>query len=648
MPEQISAPQPDHVDLEIRDYIDELQDIDSRTAVSLVRDTYAKLETDRRPQEQKWLRAVDLYEGVVTKRLWEGTKVERASLAVPIVLDQLESAYPLITEALFNYFPTFFDVTPKDNVHPSVAARVRDVISAILYDPIDESGVNAITHIKMAIKQALLLGDGALELSWDSSKSRFVVEFADVRDIYIDPQTPGPLIDWSPVLVHRKLLTVEYLQSLRGTPEMNIPPDPVLNWMAKSKGVSSGDVARQHHAAAHRDIWIPTYLRTDPKHQQVECLVYWTRDRLIWVLNQTWAALNTPNPFGFIPYVKAPYLVRPGEPWGKSLAEILEDDQRYAQGIRNARLDNLALMLKPPRKKVAGGPSNPTKDAWHPGMVEELAKVENADVYKVENVTADSYREEQLIYASAAKRTGINDFVQSGVPTPSNANRSATGVMQQAASVNKRLKTIVENIEDYMITPLLYKAYHLMARFAPDKFSITNPADGQVVEASRGDFAGDVKFVIHASSRMVARDRLAMFLGPVSQLLFNDAVMKQANLQGKTIDFNEWERFFQEATATAKAFQFFRPMSPQEQQAMTQPSPEDLIRLQTKMMDAQTRVQMGQLKAETERAKIAAELDAASNESAEKSARELLKLLASERTNGSDKRTEKGSGGFNT
>jgi len=616
MPEITPPSQPQDVDLERIPFLFEDQEPSDEEAVKLVVTTLGVYEGQRRSHEERWKTAERLYHGVVEKRKWEGTDVERASLPVMIAYDQVESAYPIITEELFGYRPAFFDVVPRDNTLPAEAARQRDKICDYLEVPYDETGVTGIVNLSMAVKQALMYGDGMIELSWDTRLRQPVVEFADIRDVYFDLSTPAPLIDLSPSVIHVKRLTVEELARLRGIEGVKIPPDPVLNFFAKAKWTTSGDAVKRDAAAAAGEVLPINELRTDPKHQQIEVLVYWDRSRLIWVLGRLWCVINEKNPFGFIPYCKAPFNLAPGRPYGMSLPDVLEGEQKYAQGIRNARLDNLSLALRPPRKRIAGTPTNPSKIAWRPGLVDEVPTEGAVEVMKVENVTADAYREEQLIHAQAAKRTGINDFVQSGVPTPSNANRSATGVMSQRQSVNQRLRSAVKNFEDFMIVPMLYKIHKMLTMFNPSEFS------------------GNLQFKMEAASRMVAKDRLAMFLGPVSQLVFNEAVMRQANVQGKTINFNEWERFFQDATATARSYQFFRPMSPEEQQRMMQPDPKMMMELQKAMIERQTRLEMGQMKAQTELATTRMATDAKLTETGERSAREVLKVLGA--TRGSD------------
>ncbi len=618
MPEERTPQQPPEVDLERVPFMYEGQTVDDAAAVKLVRTTFETYEGQRKTHEDRWRTAERLYFGVVEKRKWEGTEVERASLPVMIAFDQVESAFPLITEALFEYYPTFFEVTGVGGTSPQDAAAQRDRLAGFLEEPFDETGVTPMAGLYEAVHQGLLLGDGAVEVTWDERLGRPIVEWVDIKDIYFDLSAPGPLIDLSPAVIRRKLVTVEQLAKLRGKDEaMKIPEDAVLNFMAKQKFQTQADLVKREGAAARKERFDPGEIRTDPRHREIEVLMYWTKDRLMWILNRVWCALNVDNPFGFIPFCKAPFSIVSGRPYAMSLPDVLEGEQKYAQGIRNARLDNLALAIHKPRWRAQGTPLVPSKIAWKPGLVDEVQSKDSVGTYEIEDVTANAYREEQLIHAQASKRTGINEMVQSGIPVPSNANRNATGVMQQARAVNQRLRTAVKNFETYLIIPMLYKMQSMIGKLGGE----TKP----------------VQFKMEAASRMVTKDRLAMFLGPVSQLLFNEAVMRQANLQGKTLDFGEWVRFFQDATATAKTYQFFRPMSGEEKKAAMQPDPKTMMEFQKAQLEAQTRVQMGQMKSQTELQTAKMETEAKLTETGEKSARELSKVLAQVRgDNGSN------------
>ena len=587
--------------------------------------------------ERKWQENASLYHGVVEERKWKGTDVPRAALPVPISYNQVETAYPIICDALFNYWPTFFDVTELPGTTAQEAAHMRDVMAAYLETPFDESGITPIVHMKMAVHQAEKYGDGVVELSWDSGQKRPIVEWLDCRDVYVDPRTPGPVTDWCPATVVRKLINVQDLAEMRGTTGVKIPSDGVLNFLAKARYITTGDVAKQREALARKEQWYPADYAIDPQHQQVECLQYWTKDRLIWILGRMWCAINKPNPYGFVPIMRAPFTILEGRPYSMSLVEVLHGAQRYAQGIRNSRLDNLSLALNRPRTRAAGTNNKPV--AWAPGMVDEVQDVKQVEVHPVDNMTPDALQEEQLIHADADRTSGVNQAAQSGMPTPSNANRTATGINSQIQSINSRLSVQVENFETFMMVPMLYKLQKMIAKFAPEQIQVQRPSyrdpqTGQLVPAqgiqvSKSLFSKGASFRMEAASRMKTKANLAAFLVPVTQLLFNPQTVALAQQSGKTIDFEEWSRFMQDATGTARSYDFFRDMEANEQ-AQLPPTPQ-AVQMQKAQMQAQSRDKATQVKMQVEQQKMQQQGQQAQDDRGENSALQILQSLIKER-----------------
>lgn len=638
MPELTAPPPIRDVDLERIKYLFEQAPTD-QAAVTLVSRTFNGYEARRMTIERKWHENASLYHGVVEQRNWKGTDIMRAALPVPISYNQVETAYPIICDALFNYWPTFFDVTELPGTTAQEAAHMRDVMAAYLETPFDDSGITPIVHMKMAVHQAEKYGDGCVELSWDPSQKRPIVEWLDVRDVYLDPRTPGPVTDWCPATVVRKLINVQDLAAMRGTEGVAIPKNNVLNFLAKARYITTGDVAKQREALARKEQWYPADYAIDPQHQQIECLQYWTKDRLIWVLGRMWCAINKPNPYGFCPILRAPYTIMEGRPYSMSLVEVLHGAQRYAQGIRNSRLDNLSLALHRPRTRAGGTPTNPAKMAWAPGMVDEVSDVKQVEVHQIDNMTPDALQEEQLIHADADRTTGVNQQAQSGMPTPSNANRTATGINSQVNSINSRLSVQVENFETFMIVPLLYKLQKMIAKFAPEvidvqKPSYRDPQTGQLVpprniQVPKTLFSKGANFRMEAASRMKTKNNLAAFLVPVTQLLFNPQTAQMAQEQGKTVDFEEWSRFLQDATGTTRSYDFFRDMEATEQNQMPPtPAAANMMKAQ---LQAQSRDKATAMKQQVEMAKLQAMTDTADKDRGEKSSLEMVKQLIQER-----------------
>jgi len=579
---------------------------------------------------------------VVPKRYWPGTKVERASLGIPVVYDQVEAAFPIILRALYGQGPKFFGVKALGQTQPQAADAAGDVIADYLDSPMDaDTGATSILPLSLALRQSMIYGDGPIALSWSRQLARPIIRWVDLRNLYLDPKATGPMIEQSPVVIERQMLTVAQLREMaQNDNRIKLPSPGALNFLAKSRFSATADVLKDSTGAIRGEQPISSEMNADPKFQQIEVLLYWTPQRMIWVLNRLWPLMNAENPYGFVPYCKAPYGVALGRPYSMALADVLEGEQKLQQGITNARVDNLALGIQPPRVRAQGNVKMPSQTAWRPGLEDIVGDpAKDVSIVTVQDMTKDAYREIQLSEARASKRTGVNDFVQSGVPAPSNANRSAYGVSQQMGNVSSRLYTPVVNQENYLIVPMLYKIHRMIQKFAPEVLQVGSQ------RVPKAQAAAPVKFAMQGASRMIQQEKLLMLLPTIGQTLFNEVVMRQANVQGRTLDFAEFDRFFREATGTEKMFAFFRPMSQQEQQAARQPDPKDMLELQKAQMEAQTRMAMGKMKQETDMTTTKMEVGAKLEETGERSARELLKLLKADKSNDAEGRGATKSGG---
>jgi 3-hydroxyacyl-CoA dehydrogenase len=114
----------------------------------------------------------------------------------------------------------------------------------------------------------------------------------------------------------------------------------------------------------------------------------------------------------------------------------------------------------------------------------------------------------------------------------------------------------------------------------------------------------------------------------LAQYIFSGPFMAELQKSGKTVNFEEIFRAFQDATGTATAYEFIRPMNQQEQQAAAAPPPQVQAMMQAKQMDAQTRKEIMDKKVEVELTKAAMQHKSKEEVQAEQSAIQLLNLMA--------------------
>lgn len=635
MPEQIQPKQLDFKDPERFPYSFFGVSITDAQAVSIVKQTYDRYSSWRhRNHDTRWQANDNLYLGLVPKRTWPGSQVPRSNLGIQISFDQIQTAYPLIIGEIFGQKPYWFDVSASPFSTPQEAQQVKENLAYHLDSPLDVGGKNATQQLKLAILEILQHGNGVIEVGWNTNSQGLLVDYVPLRDLYFDPGLSTPSIDDSAVVIRRKLVTVQDIQRLKDTRGFNVPPDEVLNWLSKNTASSPGDRSLKNFAAGRGenvDLGTLNQSPADPIHHKLELLQYWTNDRMIWLLGKVWPLVNRPNPLRFKPFAVAPLFTFLGRAYGMSVPDMLEGEQKLIQGVTNARIDELALGIIPTQIRGGADP-NERKHTFYPGFVDRVNDVSQVTVSLPMNITQSSFQEVAVADARAQRRIGMNSFAQTGVPTPSNSNRTAQGVNKQAGFIASRLRPIIENIEDYLIVPFLYKAQRIIAQQTQQQEEVPGLGqDGQATVVPRSILGRPVRFKMEASSRMIARNQLAVFLQPLTQLLTSDSLQRMIGKQGMVVDLLEWQRYMQDTTQTSTLYKFFRQATPEELQSLQQPPPEVQATMQKAQLESQTRLQMGQLKSQTELQTTQMEVQGKGSVAAESSAAKILKILSDER-----------------
>ena len=617
------------------------EDLSEAYALTAVKRTYHQYSAWRRENyDLRWNSSFALYRGVVERRTWEGTEVPRAALSQPVVFDQVEAALPAIKQALFGSDP-WFDVIPTmpttgtgdAEIADIAAARdIRDHLAFLLGAASNAYGIVASAELEHAIKDVLIFGTGFIMLEIDPETSYPTIQWVDPRDIWVDPGTPIPSIDAARSIIHRRQMTIDELEGLRSVPGMKIPSREVLFQLAQNRLFTTADTSKQAIAAvgginfnpiSHADIPMPS-------DKLVDVFVYWSKSRVIWTLNLEYVAYNEKNPYGFIPYCAAPCYTYPSRFYGLSFADVIGDAQLYIQALRNLRLDELNLAISPPRIRKRGTISSAASVRWRPGQLIEVDNPkEDIVVQFPQNASANVEDAIAAIELSIEKRTGVN-AIATGVPRPSNANRTASGMQMQMTGASLRLSTIVSHIEDYLLTPMLNKMYRMtQMHVTPDRV-LPAVRQGVADAVPATAFYTPVRFEVRAASRMVTREMLQQAMPVLLQYLAQGPLMQELSRIQKTIDWMEVFRMIQDALGIRNTYNFIREMTEEEMQAMQQPDPKTMMDMQKAQLEADTRIKMGELKAQSQLQTAMLSHEAKTTESEEKSAREILKALFEE------------------
>lgn len=598
MPYEQLPPQVPHVSLEDEPLKLGAQQITDSYALQTVNQTFWQFEWFRSQNHDKRWNAHDaLYYGWVPQKVWDGTQIPRSSLGRPIVFDQVEAALPSISAAIFSPGPDWFQVEPMPGADPKEARQIQDNISYTLEHPKDQFGFTARNELELAFKSLLIYGQGGISVEWDPIRSRPVIEWVDIRDLYIDAGLSVPNIEEGRATIRRRMMTIEEVEGLRADRRMSIPPSAVLWYMAQRAASVYGDQTKRVQEALRgvyyspgTSDWVPL-----PADRKIEVLVFYSKTRIIWVLNREWVAYNGPNPYGFTPFCFAPCYIVPGRFYAMSIGDVQEGNQRVIEALLNSRLDEVHLALHPPRVMPRSTMMTPAQQKWRPGQVYMGDDPKQFALLQPQSALPNVYAEIQYFEGAAEKSTGVNSIGQ-GVPRPSNANRTQGGMQMQLQGSANRLQYVVSNIENYLILPMLYKIY-LLTQFHT-RYGQFLPAarDGQHFAVPAGVFQKPVRFRMHAASRMLTRDKLIQIFPFLFQYIAQGPFLAQLTKVGKTVDFEELIQMLQDATGTGRLYRLIRPMNEQETQQAQQPPPEVVAQQQQAQQEQQIRLQMADKK----------------------------------------------------
>lgn len=588
------------VNLETEAYKFGVQEIEDAYALKLVTQDFFNAENYRRMNhDTRWNDSDALYCGYMPQKFWEGSRIPKASHSQHVVFQHVETALPIIDQALFNTSKAWFEVEPEPGGNPEEAKAIQAHIQYRLEHDKDDYGRTARREMAMSTKSIVSYGNGGGKTWWDPVKKRPVFEWVDIRDVYIDPGCPTPSVDDGRFLIERKFYTVEDLWDMRDAPGMNIPDKEVLSFMAKRPIQTAGDQTKTMQEALRGVNYVPgaSDHSANPADRKIEVLIYNTKNRIIWVLARDWVAFNAPNPYGFINYDFAPCFTFLSRFYALSYPDVLVDTQRYAEALCNSHLNELALALNPPKVKKSGGLMTPAQERYYPGQTWQVNNPKDDMVFPTQSaITTNVAGDIQFFLQNGEKITGVNGAA-GGNFSAGNVNRTKGGVDAQVNGASSRIYEIIKNIEDYLIVPMLYKMYKLI-QFHSDTKDLL-PAlgkDDQTIQVGAAAFQKPMRFQMLAASRMMTREKLLQALPVLNQYFTNGALLGQLHQAGKTVDFDVFMDMVQEATGTSRIFNLIRPLTPDEQKALNQPPPQQVAATQQKTMDLQNRVQLQTMK----------------------------------------------------
>ena len=175
------------------------------------------------------------------------------------------------------------------------------------------------------------------------------------------------------------------------------------------------------------------------------------------------------NPFfdGESPILKIDY-IRTGEPYGKGVLELIQDEQSEINEIRNQRVDNVNLIMNRMMAVIETALVSAKDLVSKPGGIIRLKANVSDDIrkaiYPIEfpDVTQSAYRETAEIERQAQERTGANRVTLGTSNEVRDTNQTLGGMELLRQSFNERLAAYGMLIESQFLVKAAEKSYSLI------------------------------------------------------------------------------------------------------------------------------------------------------------------------------------------
>jgi hypothetical protein len=503
-----------------------------------------------------WNQNDDDFRAFVAAEDWPGSPgKKKAHLSMPQILEVIESLLPQIFLAFFSDKTPF--ILTAQGTTPPAAARAA---SKILKWAVKKSGFKE--GIRQILKSCLLYGTGIGKWSGEKGVTRkkkysredkqivadtvdvpyFCPKFerVDLRNVLVDPALRTSDIRDAKYVIFQSFITANDLDEMRDDPTYkNIPSRAQLKEILASKSEGTTDNVPGTKVQSFRENQAERQVAetsSDPLQQPLELLEYWTKDRVITVLQSKIVIRNSENDDegGF---VSESFIDVLNSFYGFGIGFLLLGEQKLQAGVVNKWLDSLALILSPAfhrRKGVGAGSQN---ISIGPGKVVnddgELAPLE------VQSVSNEALQALALSESRARRRVGANF----GPDMPTQAMRTAEGVQEFTSGIELKTQYFVERFADNVFIPGLEALLCLCKdNMTPEDINrVLTEEEGHAFDGDILDFYNGLYGIeVLSSTKLAAKRAMIGLVTPLMQLFQSKPVQDSMLIQSKKLDYNEF------------------------------------------------------------------------------------------------------------
>lgn len=409
---------------------------------------------------------------------------EKAAGIEPLLPGETMDSYRERLGSLKKTLEPVKEVRPGPGTTPSQVTFEPAMVAAKkmekkIHDQLEESNANK--HLRSTAFECALFGTGVMKgpfavdkeyPRWDDQgvydplvKTVPMVSNVSIWNFYPDPDANN--MDEAEYVIERHKMSRSELRKLAKRPyfrenELDIAiklgPNYIKEWWEQ---VMEDDAQESHieryevlefwgnietEILKRHDVEIPSELRNKP---QISVNA--------WVCNGRVLRLVM-NPFTptIIPYYAVPYEINPYSMWGVGVADNMDDSQTLMNGFMRMAVDNAALsgnlLIEIDETNLVPGQD---LDVYPGKVFRRQGGAPGQAIFgtKFPNVSNENMQMFDKARVLADESTGFPSFAhgQTGV---SGVGRTASGISMLMSAANGSIRTVVKNIDDYLLAPL--------------------------------------------------------------------------------------------------------------------------------------------------------------------------------------------------
>jgi hypothetical protein len=463
-------------------------------------------------------------------------------------------------------------------VHPAMVAAKK--MEKKIHDQLEESGASK--KLRTAAFECALFGTGVMKgpfavdkeyPNWDDEgnykprvRTMPQCDAVSVWNFYPDPDANS--MDEAEYVVERHKMSKSQLRALKKRPffrknavdlAMSFGKSYTKEWWEQAMEDDGQETTSERYEVLEfwgyvdsevledHDVDIPSELKDV---DQLNCN--------IWICNGQVIRLVM-NPFSpqIIPYYAVPYEVNPYSFFGVGLAENMDDTQSLMNGFMRMAVDNAALsgnlLIEVDENNLTPGQN---LDIYPGKVFRRNGGAPGQAIFgtKFPNVSNENMQMFDKARQLSDESTGLPSFAhgQTGV---SGVGRTASGISMLMSAANGSVRTVIKNVDDYLLGPLGKAFFSFNMQFDFDE-----------------DIKGDLEVKAQGTSSLMANEVRSQRLMQFLQVVQNPALAPFAKMdyvireiaESMDLDADKVANSLSEAAVQAEILRKFQEANPPE------------------------------------------------------------------------------------